>query len=140
MDNKKTNEPFWGLIVLVGGILICIICTVMCSSDERDKLSQKSEEVEYVYYNVPFYTTIYEIVYTDTVFRYTVVHHSPSSLTSHRGSNFLYSATHSGSWADKRPEYWLDSWNKDELDVETTAPIRIISETVEYKKMRYKKK
>lgn len=137
--SKKNDEPFWGLLVLVGGILIFIICIMMCSPD-RDSSTQKTETVEYIYYNVPFYTTIYEIVYPDTAFRYTVVHHSPSRLSSHRGSNFLYSASHSGSWGDKRPNYWLDSWNKDELDVSTTAPIRVISETVEYKKMKYKMK
>ena len=140
MNNKETNEPFWGLIVLVGGILTFIICIMMCSSDDRDSSTQKTETVEYIYHNVPFYTTIYEIVYPDTVFRFTAIHHSPSRLTSRRGSNSLYSATHSGSWGDKRPDYWLDSWNKDELDVSTTAPIRVISETVEYKKIRYKKK
>lgn len=52
--SKKTNEPFYGMLVLVGGILTCIICTVMCSSDDRDKLSQKSEEVEYVYMTISY--------------------------------------------------------------------------------------
>ena len=104
-----------------------------------NKAENKDDENEkYFYYNVPTYTTVYEIVYPDTTYRYTAVHHSPSRLSSYRGSNFLYSKRHYGTLSDrKRPNYWIDEWNSSELNVETTAPIRIVSETVTYKKVKY---
>lgn len=135
-SNKQSkDEPFWGVIVLVGGVLVFLLALLAMPNKDNVKNDNKNQ---YVYYNVPTYTTIYEIIYPDSVFRYTAVHHSPSRLSSHRGSNFLYSAQHSGNLGDRdRPDYWVDEWNNSELNVETTAPIRIVSETVSYKKVKY---
>ena len=139
-DKNSKNEPFYGMIVLVAGVILFFICLLYFGDDQTsNQTSNRKPEAHYVFYDVPTYTTIYEIVYPDTVYRYTVVHHSPSKLSSSRGTNYLYSTTHDGSWADECPDYWLDAWNKDELNVSTTAPIRIVSETVKYKKTRYKK-
>ena len=94
-----------------------------------------------VYYNVPTYTTVYDIIYPDTTYRYTAVHHSPSRLSSCKGSNFLCSKRYYRPHQNfERPDYWIDEWNSSELSVETTAPIRIVSETVTYKKVKYEKK
>ena len=123
--------------VLVGGIIISIIGLIlilpMVNVENKD-----DENKKYVYYNVPTYTTVYEIVYPDTTYRYTAVHHSPSRLSSRRGSNFLYSEHYYGTLGEHdRPDYWVDEWNSSELSVETTAPIRIVSETVTHKKVKY---
>ena len=136
--NSKQNGPFWGMVVLIGGILISGLMLIF----PMDKAENKDDEnKKYVYYNVPTYTTIYEIVYPDTTYRYTAVHHSPSRLSSHKGSNFLYSKHHYRDpfFDRERPDYWIDEWNSSELNIETTAPIRIVSETVTYKKVKYVK-
>ena len=127
--NSKQNGPFWGMAVLISGILISGLMMIL----PKDK--------KCVYYNVPTYTTVYEIVYPDTTYRYTAVHHSPSRLSSHKGSNFLYSKHHYRDpfFDRERPDYWVDEWNSSELSVETTAPIRIVSETVTHKKVKYRK-
>lgn len=141
-ENK--NDSFIGLGVLSFGIIFVLICIMYFGTDtntqtsyNQAKASKIKEKSEYVYYNVPTYTTIYEIVYPDSVWRYTVVHHSPSRLSSFRGTNFLYSEQHNpDSWGDRNcPKYWKIEWNKNELSVETTAPIRIVSEKVSYKKL-----
>lgn len=146
-ENKNTNESFIGLGVLGFGIIFVLICIMYFGTDtntqtshNQTKVSEIKEKSEYVYYNVPTYTTIYEIVYPDSVWRYTVVHHSPSKLSSYKGTNFLYSEKHDiDSWIDRDcPKYWKKEWNKNELSVETTAPIRIVSEKVSYKKFKYK--
>ena len=137
MENKQKDEPFYGLAVMGIGIIVFFLGILMFGADgDTERVDKK--KAEYVYYDVPIYTTVYEIVYPDSVYRYIAVHHSPSELSSWKGTNELYSATHSKSWADDYPEYWQDAWNKDELNVKTTAPIRIVSETVEYKKMKFK--
>lgn len=120
-------------ILLVSIYFISSICYSSCN------YKPNNEYIE-VYYNVPTYTTIYEIVYPDSVYRYKVIHHSPSRLSSHRGSNFLYSSQHHiDNWGDRnRPKYWKDEWNDKELNIETTSPIRIVSETVQYHKTKYK--
>ena len=127
--NSKQNGPFWGMAVLIGGILISGLMMIL----PKDK--------KCVYYNVPTYTTVYEIVYPDSTYRYTAIHHSPSRLSSHKGSNFLYSKHHYRDpfFDRERPDYWIDEWNSSELNIETTAPIRIVSETVTYKKVKYVK-
>jgi hypothetical protein len=123
--------------VLVGGILVFLLG--LLAMPNKDNAENKDDgNKKYVYYDVPTYTTVYEIVYPDTTYRYTAVHHSPSRLSSYRGSNFLYSKRHFGTLSDrKRPNYWIDEWNSSELNVETTAPIRIVSETVTHKKVKY---
>ena len=128
-NNSKQNGPFWGMAVLISGILISGLMLLL----PKDK--------KYVYYNVPTYTTVYDIVYPDSTYRYTAVHHSPSRLSSHKGSNFLYSKHHYRDpfFDRERPDYWVDEWNSSELSVETTAPIRIVSETVTHKKVKYVK-
>lgn len=136
-DKSSKNEPFYGLIVLVAGVILFFICLLYFGHDQT---SNREPEAQYVFYDVPTYTTIYEIVYPDTVYRYTAIHHSPSKLSSSRGTNYLYSATHKRTLAHECPGYWIEDWNENELNVSTTAPIRIVSETLEYKKMKYKKK
>ena len=136
--NSKQNGPFWGMVVLIGGILISGLMLIF----PMDKAENKDDEnKKYVYYNVPTYTTVYEIVYPDSIYRYTAIHHSPSRLSSHKGSNFLYSKHHYRDpfFDRERPDYWIDEWNSSELNIETTAPIRIVSETVTYKKVKYVK-
>ena len=137
MSNNNNDDTQWGMGVLGFGIITIIVCVICCGPMKQ----QTPPEPEYVYYNVPVYTTVYEIVYPDSIYRYTVVHHSPTELSSSRGSNYLYSRTHTGAWADHdEPEYWLREWNKDEIDISTTAPIRIVSETVKYEKKKYPRK
>ena len=138
--NSKQDDSFCGMAVLIGGILVFLL--VLLAMPNKDNAKNKDDEnKKYVYYNVPTYTTVYEIVYPDTTYRYTAVHHSPSRLSSHKGSNFLYSKHHYRDpfFDRERPDYWVDEWNSSELNVETTAPIRIVSETVTHKKVKYKK-
>ena len=132
---KEKDEPFWGITVLVGGVLVFLLALLAMPNKDNVKNDNKNQ---YVYYNVPTYTTVYEIVYPDSVFKYTAVHHSPSRLSSFRGTNYLHSDGHYGNISDRgRPDYWVDEWNNSELDVQTTAPIRIVSKTVSYKKVKY---
>lgn len=129
--NSKQNRPFWGLAVLISGIIIFGLMLIL----PKDK--------KYVYYDVPTYTTVYDIVYPDSTYRYTAVHHSPSRLSCRKGSNCLYSKRHYKPlllFDRERPDYWVDEWNNSELNIETTAPIRIVSETVTHKKVRYMRK
>ena len=128
--NSKQDVLVVGIIISLIGLML--ILPIVNAEDKDD------ENKKYVYYNVPTYTTVYEIVYPDTTYRYTAVHHSPSRLSSRRGSNFLYSEHYYGTLGEhERPDYWVDEWNNSELSVETTAPIRIVSETVTYKKVKY---
>ena len=135
--NSKQNDLFCGMAVLIGGILIFL--PVLLAMPNKDNAENKDDEnKKYVYYDVPTYTTIYEIVYPDSTYRYTAVHHSPSRLGSYRGSNFLCSKSYYSPQQDfERPDYWVDEWNSSELNVRTTAPIRIVSETVTHKKVKY---
>ena len=125
--NLKQDALVVGIIISLIGLMLLIVI-----AENKEK---------YVYYNVPTYTTVYEIVYPDTTYRYTAVHHSPSRLSSHKGSNFLYSKHHYRDpfFDRERPDYWVDEWNNSELSVETTAPIRLVSETVTYKQVKYRK-
>lgn len=120
-------------IFIIGLILILTIVNAENKDDENKK---------YVYYDVPTYTTVYDIIYPDSTYRYTAVHHSPSRLRVRKGSNFLYSKRHYGPllFDGDRPDYWIDEWNSSELNIETTVPIRIVSETVTYKKVKYVRK
>ena len=135
--NSKQNDLFCGMAVLIGGILIFL--PVLLAMPNKDNAENKDDEnKKYVYYDVPTYTTIYEIVYPDSTYCYTAVHHSPSRLGSYRGSNFLHSKSYYSPQQDfERPDYWVDEWNSSELNVRTTAPIRIVSETVTHKKVKY---
>lgn len=135
--NSKQNDLFCGMAVLIGGILVFL--PVLLAMPNKDNAENKDDEnKKYVYYDVPTYTTIYEIVYPDSTYRYTAVHHSPSRLGSYRGSNFLCSKSYySPQQHFERPDYWVDEWNGSELNVRTTAPIRIVSETVTHKKVKY---
>ena len=127
----KQDALVVGIIISLIGLMLLIV-----NAENKDDENQKC-----VYYNVPTYTTVYDIVYPDSTYRYTAVHHSPSRLSSHKGSNFLYSKHHYRDpfFDRERPDYWVDEWNNSELNVETTAPIRIVSETVTYKKVKYRK-
>jgi hypothetical protein len=91
--------------VLVGGILVFLLG--LLAMPNKDNAENKDDgNKKYVYYDVPTYTTVYEIVYPDSTYRYTAVHHSPSRLSSYRGSNFLYSEHHYGTLGDHdRPDY-----------------------------------
>ena len=135
-NNSKQDEP--GMALIIGGIIISIIGLILILP--MDKAENKDNENEkYVYYDVPTYTTVYDIVYPDSTYRYTAVHHSPSRLSCRKGSNLLYSKHHYGAllFDRERPDYWIDEWNSSELNIETTVPIRIVSETVTYKKVKY---
>ena len=131
--NSKQDVLVVGIIISLIGLML--ILPIVNAEDKDD------ENKKYVYYNVPTYTTVYDIVYPDSTYRYTAIHHSPSRLSSHKGSNFLYSKHHYRDpfFDRERPDYWIDEWNSSELNVETTAPIRIVSETVTYKKVKYRK-
>ena len=137
-NNSKQDEP--GMALIIGGIIISIIGLILILP--MDKAENKDNENEkYVYYDVPTYTTVYDIVYPDSTYRYTAVHHSPSRLSSYRGTNSLCSKRYYRPHQNfERPDYWVDEWNSSELSVETTAPIRIGSETVTYKKVKYVRK
>ena len=137
-NSNNNNDTQWGMGILCFGVLFFIVCLICCGPVKE----KTAPEPEYIYYNVPTYTTIYEIVYPDSAYRYTAVHHSPSRLSSYKGTNSLYSATHDADcWGDRdRPDYWMDEWNSSELDVSTTAPIRVVSETVKYEKKKYIKR
>ena len=139
--NSKQNDLFCGMAVLIGGILVFLLGLLAMPNNDNAE-NKDDENKKYVYYDVPTYKTIYEIVYPDTTYRYTAVHHSPSRLSSHKGSNFLYSKHHYRDpfFDRERPDYWVDEWNNSELSVETTAPIRIVSETVTHKKVKYVRK
>ena len=140
-NSSNQNSSFFGMGVLIGGILVFLLG--LLAMPNNDKAENKDDEnKKCVYYNVPTYTTVYEIAYPDTTYCYTAVHHSPSRLSSHKGSNFLYSKHHYRDpfFDRERPDYWVDEWNNSELSVETTAPIRIVSETVTYKKVKYVRK
>ena len=136
-NSSNQNSSFFGMGVLIGGILVFLLG--LLAMPNNDKAENKDDEnKKCVYYNVPTYTTVYEIVYPDTTYRYTAVHHSPSRLGSYRGSNFLCSKSYYSPQQDfERPDYWVDEWNNSELNVRTTAPIRIVSETVSHKKVKY---
>ena len=127
--NLKQDALVVGIIISLIGLMLIL---PIVNAENKEK---------YVYYDVPTYTTVYDIVYPDSTYRYTAVHHSPSRLSSHKGSNFLYSKHHYRDpfFDRERPDYWVDEWNSSELSVETTAPIRIVSETVTYKKVKYGK-
>ena len=137
--NSKQDEL--GKAFLISEITIFIIGLIlilaMVNAENKD-----DENKKYVYYDVPTYTTVYDIIYPDSTYRYTAVHHSPSRLRVRKGSNFLYSKRHYGPllFDGDRPDYWVDEWNSSELNIETTVPIRIVSETVTYKKVKYVRK
>ena len=136
--NSKQNDLFCGMAVLIGGILIFL--PVLLAMPNKDNAENKDDEnKKYVYYDVPTYTTVYDIIYPDSTYRYTAVHHSPSRLSVRKGSNFLYSKHHyrDALFDCDRPDYWVDEWNSSELNIETTVPIRIVSEKVTYKKVKY---
>ena len=139
-NSSNQNSSFFGMGVLIGGILVFLLG--LLAMPNKDNAENKDDEnKKCVYYNVPTYTTVYEIVYPDTTYRYTAVHHSPSRLSSHKGSNFLCSKRYCRPHQNfERPDYWVDEWNNSELNVRTTAPIRIVSETVTYKKVKYVRK
>jgi hypothetical protein len=136
-NSSNQNSSFFGMGVLIGGILVFLLG--LLAMPNKDNAENKDDEnKKYVYYDVPTYKTIYEIVYPDSTYRYTAVHHSPSRLGSYRGSNFLHSKSYYSPQQDfERPDYWVDEWNSSELNVRTTAPIRIVSETVIHKKVKY---
>ena len=137
--NSKQDEL--GKAFLISEITIFIIGLIlilaMVNAENKD-----DENKKYVYYDVPTYTTVYDIIYPDSTYRYTAVHHSPSRLRVRKGSNFLYSKRHYGPllFDGDRPDYWINEWNSSELNIETTVPIRIVSETVTYKKVKYVRK
>jgi len=80
-NSSKEDSSFWGMGVLVGGILVFLLG--LLATPNKDNAENKADEnKKYVYYDVPTYTTVYEIVYPDTTYRYTAVHHSPSRLSS----------------------------------------------------------
>ena len=139
--NSKQNGSFWGMAVIIGGILI-FLPVLLAMSNKFNAENKDDENKKYVYYDVPTYTTVYDTVYPDSTYRYTAVHHSPSRLSVRKGSNFLYSKHHyrDALFDCDRPDYWVDEWNSSELNIETTVPIRIVSEKVTYKKVKYVRK
>ena len=129
--NSKQDVLVVGIIISLIGLML--ILPIVNAEDKDD------ENKKYVYYDVPTYTTVYDIIYPDSTYRYTAVHHSPSRLSVRKGSNFLYSKHHyrDALFDCDRPDYWVDEWNSSELNIETTVPIRIVSEKVTYKKVKY---
>lgn len=140
-NSSNQNSSFFGMGVLIGGIIVFFLGLLAMPNKDNAK-NKDDENKKYVYYNVPTYTTVYDIIYPDSTYRYTAVHHSPSRLSVREGSNYLYSRRHYGPllFDGDRPDYWINEWNSSELNIETTVPIRIVSETVTYKKVKYVRK
>ena len=124
--NKKNIFDCIGIIIL----LLLAICVVSC--DMRPK--EPRETIGY--FNIPTYTTVYEIVYPDSTYRYTCTSHIKLELDSYKGTNYLR-PNYGYNWRRYKPEWWNDNWKEPEIS--TTAPIRIVSITVKHKKVKYKR-
>lgn len=132
---EKSNDSFnWALAVFGFGLIICILGIIYFGPDTTKTNYQKDE---YVYYDIPTYTTTYEIVYPDSAWRYTCTSHYKMMLSSHRGTNTLQ-PDYPLSWHRNNPVWYNDNWK--EPYVSTTAPIRIIRDTVTYKRTKFKYK
>ena len=131
----KNSESGWALGVVAFGIVFFLIGVLYFGP--TDKPSNYYQENDTVYYNIPIYTTVYEIVYPDSTYRYTCTSHIKLSLDSWRGTNTLQ-PNYPLNWRYEKPEWWDDEW--EEPRISTTAPIRIVSETVTHKKTKYIKR
>lgn len=131
----SNNDAAWGIGIIVFGILIFIVGLISFGPD--DKRANYRQPNDTVYYNIPIYTTVYEIVYPDSTYRYTCTSHIKLSLDSWRGTNTLQ-PNYPLNWRHEKPEWWDDEW--EEPRISTTAPIRIVSETVTHKKTKYIKR
>ena len=66
---KKTNIIDWISIILLILLLLCIVSCDIRSNDEP------REEI----YNIPVYTTVYDIIYPDSTYRYTCISYTISA-------------------------------------------------------------
>jgi hypothetical protein len=111
-------------------IYILVLMLTMVSCDLRSSAQADGTEGEW---KVAEYTTVYEIIYPDSVYRYTCISHLPLELHSSRGTNYL-----SEDYFTSRhvPEWWKDEWK--EPYISTTAPIRVVESKLNYKKVKYR--
>ena len=111
---KKTNKIDWiGIILLILLLLYIVGCVIRSNDEPREEI-----------YNIPVYTTVYDIVYPD---RYTCTSHIKMRTSSYKGTNYLEVAYDGYNWRRDKPVWWNDDWK--EPNISTTAPIRIISST-----------
>ena len=111
---KKTNKIDWiGIILLILLLLYIVGCVIRSNDEPREEI-----------YNIPVYTTVYDIVYPD---RYTCTSHIKMRTSSYKGTNYFEVAYDGYNWRRDKPVWWNDDWK--EPNISTTAPIRIISST-----------
>ena len=122
--NKKNIFDWIGIILLI----LLLLCIVSCDIRSND---EPREEI----YNIPVYTTVYDIIYPDSAYRYTCTSHIKMRTRSYKGTNYLEVAYDGYNWRRYKPEWWNDNWKEPEIS--TTAPIRIVSITVKHKKLKY---
>ena len=77
---KKKNIIDWIGIVL---LILLLLCVVSC--DIRSKDDEPMEKI----YNIPVYTTVYDIIYPDSAYRYTCTSHIKMRTRSYKGTNYL---------------------------------------------------
>lgn len=136
LDGRDSNnDAGLGIGILGFGVLIFIAGLIFFGPD--DKRANYRQPNDTVYYNIPIYTTVYEIVYPDSTYRYTCTSHLKMHLGSYRGTNSLR-PDYPIAWHRNKPDWWDDNW--EEPSISTTAPIRIVSESVSYKKTKYTKR
>ena len=116
---KKKNIIDWIAIILL------IITIVMYRSCDIRSNDEQREEI----YNIPVYTTVYDMIYPDSAYRYTCTSHIKMRTSSYKGTNYLDLETaHDGyNWHRNKPVWQNDDWK--EPNISTAAPIRIISST-----------
>ena len=116
---KKKNIIDWIAIILL------IITIVMYRSCDIRSNDEPHEEI----YNIPVYTTVYDMIYSDSAYRYTCISHIKMRTSSYKGTNYLDLETaHDGyNWHRNKPVWQNDDWK--EPNISTAAPIRIISST-----------
>ena len=122
---KKDIIDGIGIVLLI----LLLLCVVSCDIRSND---EPREEI----YNIPVYTTVYDIIYPDSAYRYTCTSHIKMRTRSYKGTNYLEVAYDGYNWRRDKPVWWNDDWK--EPYISTTAPIRIISSTETRQKIKYK--
>ena len=87
---KKKNIIDWIGIIL----LILLLLYIVIRSNDKPR-----EEI----YNIPVYTTVYDIVYPDSAYRYTCTSHIKMCTSSYKGTNYLEAAYDSYNWHRDKP-------------------------------------
>lgn len=116
---KKKNIIDWiAIILLIITIVMYRSCDIRSNDGQREEI-----------YNIPVYTTVYDMIYSDSAYRYTCTSHIKMRTSSYKGTNYLDLETaHDGyNWHRNKPVWQNDDWK--EPNISTAAPIRIISST-----------